>query len=153
MVEGENDEENQSYEEGLLTFDQSMIEEDPNKQTEDADVDEMFLVNQIKSQYIKRTMRLLRFIQLLCEGQNAPLQNYLRVQVQANGEVNHKSFDFISYIAQMLGVFEKQYINCYSCQLTQQMIETLKEVIQGPCKENQRRLVEAKSIDCCRDLI
>lgn len=33
------------------------------------------------------------------------------------------------------------------------MIDTLIEVVQGPCKLNQKRLVEAKIIDCCRDLI
>ena len=33
------------------------------------------------------------------------------------------------------------------------MMETLTEFIQGPCKENQRALVNAKVIDNCRDLI
>ena len=53
----------------------------------------------------------------------------------------------------MLAMYEKQYINCYSCSLGMQLIDTLIEVVQGPCKMNQRRLVEAKIIDCCRDLI
>ena len=50
-------------------------------------------------------------------------------------------------------MYEKQYINSYSCTLGMQLIETLIEVVQGPCKLNQKRLVEAKIIDCCRDLI
>ena len=50
-------------------------------------------------------------------------------------------------------MYEKQYINCNSCQLGMQLINTLIEVVQGPCKLNQKRLVEAKIIDCCRDLI
>ena len=51
--EGENAEEvpDGENEEGLLTFDQSMNEDD-QKPGEDASVDEMFLVNQIKAQYI-----------------------------------------------------------------------------------------------------
>lgn len=53
----------------------------------------------------------------------------------------------------MLSNFEKQFINCHTCDLGQQLIDTLVEVIQGPCKMNQKRLVEAKIIDCCRDLI
>ena len=53
----------------------------------------------------------------------------------------------------MLAIYEKQYINCYSCHLGMQLIDTLIEVVQGPCKLNQKRLVEAKIIDCCRDLI
>jgi len=31
-------------------------------------------------------------------------------------------------------------------------MNTLIEVVQGPCKQNQKRLVEAKIIDCCRDM-
>jgi len=53
-----------------------------------------------------------------------------------NGSINQKSFDFISYVAQMLAIYEKQFINCYSCNLGMQMIDTLIEVIQGPCKLN-----------------
>jgi hypothetical protein len=81
------------------------------------------------------------------------MQNFLREQKAPNGVPNQKSFDFISYVAQMLAVYEKQFVNCYSCPLGMQLMDTLVEVVQGPCKENQRRLVEAKIIDCCRDLI
>jgi len=78
-------------------------------------------------------MRLLRFLQLLTEGHHSDLQNFLREQKHANGVVNQKSFDFISYVAQMLAIFEKQYINCYTCSLGMQLIETLIEMVQGPC--------------------
>ena len=33
------------------------------------------------------------------------------------------------------------------------MLDTLTELIQGPCKENQRSLVTSKSIDNCRDIL
>jgi RyR and IP3R Homology associated len=33
------------------------------------------------------------------------------------------------------------------------MLDTLVELIQGPCKENQRSLVSSKSIDNCRDIL
>lgn len=113
----------------------------------------MLNVNEGKGLSILRCMRMLRFLQLLTEGHHTEMQNYLREQTHPNGCVNQKSFDFISYVAQMLAVYEKQYVNCYSCALGMQLIATLIEVVQGPCKENQRRLVEAKIIDCCRDLI
>ncbi len=48
---------------------------------------------------------------------------------------------------------ERQYEDVYSCNLGYQMVETLTEFIQGPCKENQRTLVTSKVIDNCRDLI
>jgi hypothetical protein len=53
----------------------------------------------------------------------------------------------------MLAIFEKQFINCYTCSFGMQLIETLIEMVQGPCVLNQKRLLEAKIIDCCRDLI
>jgi RyR and IP3R Homology associated len=53
----------------------------------------------------------------------------------------------------MLGVYQKQYINCYSDEMGGQMLDTLVEVIQGPCKDNQRSLVSSKAIDICKDII
>ena len=45
---------------------------------EKENMDEMFLVNQSKTQSIIRCMRMLRFIQLLCEGHHTEMQNFLR---------------------------------------------------------------------------
>lgn len=47
----------------------------------------------------------------------------------SDGQINPKSFDFVGFISTMLGVFEKQYVNCYSCELGYQMIDTLIELI------------------------
>lgn len=77
----------------------------------------------------------------------------MREQRMFDGQINPKSFDFVAFISTMLGVFEKQYVNCYSCDMGNQMIDTLIELIQGPCKENQATLVSSKVIDNCRDLI
>ena len=63
------------------------------------------------------------------------MQNFLRQQVN-NGILNNKSFDFITYVAQMMAIYEKQFINCYTCGLGMQLMETLIEVVQGPCKMN-----------------
>ena len=38
-------------------------------------------------------------------------------------------------------------------ELGAQMLDTLTELIQGPCTENQRSLVTSKSIDNCRDIL
>lgn len=116
-------------------------------------VDEMFLVNQTKIQSIQRCKRMLRFLQLLAEGHHTEMQNYLREQLLANGVPSQRSFDFISYLAGMLSLYEKSYINVNTCDLGAQLFDTLIELVQGPCRMNQRRLVEAKVIDCCRDLI
>lgn len=89
-----------------------------------------------KQQSVFKCMRLLRFLQLLTEGHHTELQNYLREQTLSNGNVNQRSFDFISYISQMMSSYEKQFVNCYSCEFGMQLIDTLIEVVQGPCKEN-----------------
>lgn len=104
-------------------------------------------------QSVRKVIRILRFLQLLVEGHYTPLQEHMREQRTADGQSNPKTFDFVGFISTMLGVFEKQYVNCYSCELGYQMIDTLIELIQGPCKENQRTLVSSKVIDNCRDLI
>jgi len=102
---------------------------------------------------VRKVIRILRFLQLLVEGHYTPLQEHMREQRMSDGQINPKSFDFVGFISTMLGVFEKQYVNCYSCEMGYQMIDTLIELIQGPCKENQRTLVSSKVIDNCRDLI
>lgn len=98
-------------------------------------------------------MRILRFLQLLTENHYTPMQDFLREQVMLNGQTNSKTFDVVTFISTMLGAYENEYVNCYSSNLGNQMMDTLTEFIQGPCKENQRALVNAKVIDNCRDLI
>lgn len=98
-------------------------EKDQKKQDAESDIEE------IKAKAMSKCMRILRFLQLLTENHYTPMQNYLREQSLPDGTVNQKSFDFVSYISTMLGVYEKQYVNCYSCTLGYQMIETLTEFI------------------------
>ena len=44
-------------------------------------------------------------------------------------EINPKTFDFVGFIATMLGIYQKQFINCYSMDLGAQMLDTLIELI------------------------
>ncbi len=76
-----------------------------------------------------RVVRILRLLQLMAEGHFRPLQDHLREQKLNDGSINPRSFDFIAFISTMLGVFQKQYLNCYSHELGSQMIDTLVEVI------------------------
>lgn len=99
------------------------------------------------------TVRILRFLQLLCEGHYADLQNNLREQVTASGMKSNRSFDFVAYVSNMFTIYVKSYVNCYSTKMGNQIIEALVEFIQGPCRDSQRTLVDTKAIDCCRDLL
>jgi hypothetical protein len=66
--------------------------------------------------------------------------------------VSGKTFDFVSHLARMVGEFYKIFSSS-TCDLGQQMIDSLIEFIQGPCKGNQDALISAKIIDSSRDFI
>eukprot|EP00347_Sterkiella_histriomuscorum_P021853 403332539 len=147
---------NEQSQENLMTLEDSFqVNADDKNGGEvlDTYADESSQVNQAKQQSINKMMRILRFLQLLTENHFTPMQEFLREQNTSSGQTNSKSVDLVSYISTLLGNYENQYVNCYSCNLGYQMIETLTEFVQGPCKENQRALVNAKVIDNCRDLI
>lgn len=53
----------------------------------------------------------------------------------------------------MLSVYCKSYVNCESTEFGNQLIESLVEFVQGPCRENQITLINTKVIDSGRDLL
>ena len=97
-------------------------------------------------------IRILRFIQLLCENHNIKLQDHLREQNNKEGVSLGKNFDFPTFFSNMLGIFAK-HANFSTMKLGGQLIDTLIELLQGPCQGNQRVLITAKIIDHCRDFI
>lgn len=109
--------------------------------------------SQEEEKNIMNCIRTLRFLQLLCEGHHRPLQNHLREQKTKDGVRSPYSFDFVAYCSQIMGIYVKNYVNCYSTVLGNQLIEALVEFVQGPCRANQKTLVDTKVIDCCRDLL
>jgi hypothetical protein len=100
---------------------------------------------------VEYSANLLRFIQLLCEGHNRDMQNVLREQ-RVDGVVSSKSFDFVYAIGGILGSYTK-FLHFKNLQLGYQVIDTLTELVQGPCRENQRILSQGKIIDHGRDLL
>jgi hypothetical protein len=85
----------------------------------------------------------LRLLQLLVEGHNTKMQNYLRVQ-NASG----KSYDLISAFVEYFIVMES-HVNEASIDEMEQLLETMTETIQGPCEENQRVFIGTKVLDAC----
>ena len=115
------------------------------------DEDDFENTNDLESAIINCN-RVLRFLQLLTENHHLGLQNFLREQ-KADNVTNNKSFDFVTHIATMFGTFIKGYTICYSSNLGDQLMATLTEFIQGPCKQNQSALINARVIDNCSELI
>jgi hypothetical protein len=157
-------EEERAYKELLRSEDTQDRSKNPNLSAISADldeiivededeVDELFEKEDLSSHmtHFMITTDVLRFLQLLCEGHNASLQNYLREQRQ-DGAVNAKSYDFVYLISTYLGTYIK-ILHSDNLQLGYQILDTLTEVVQGPCRENQRSLSQAKIIDNGRDLL
>ena len=93
-------------------------------------------------------VKYFRILQLLCEGHNLDIQNHLRMQVNANGTFNYKSFNFLVGAAAWFGGLIR-YINIHCISFGNQLLDFLIEAVQGPCAENQQTLVNTKIIDFC----
>ena len=101
---------------------------------------------------VKVAKRIFRFLQLLCEGHNSKLQNYLRQQFQEEDPFFSMNINFVNYAAMTLGSFVK-YVNPSLIDLGSRIFDFLIEVIQGPCTANQSALFDAKIVDYCKDLM
>lgn len=99
----------------------------------------------------RRLMDLLRLLQLLCEGHFRPMQDHLRAQI-IQGELHSQSFNFVQGISELLSKFLK-FLSADSLPIGLQLLDTLVETVQGPCRENQRLLAQPKSIENCRDVL
>ena len=91
-------------------------------------------------------------MQLLCEGHNINLQDALRQQTNEDGKSKLNSFDFTQFLAKTFEQFQNT-LNDQTFDVCNQIVDTLTEAIQGPCKLNQKALVNAKLIDSSREYI
>ncbi|OMJ74119.1 hypothetical protein SteCoe_27039 [Stentor coeruleus] len=92
-------------------------------------------------------LKILRLLQLLCENHYLPFQNYLRYQDKSNNNFN--------IIEVTVSLFHK-LVNSrkYSSFLIlSQCLDTLTEMIQGPCEGNQKELISLKFLDSSIDLL
>eukprot|EP00760_Papus_ankaliazontas_P013907 PhM_4_TR15917/c0_g2_i1/m.26276/K04959/ITPR2; inositol 1,4,5-triphosphate receptor type 2 len=90
---------------------------------------------------------LLRFLQLMCEGHNAKVQDYLRIQHD-----NQISVDVVEATTGLLVSILKCGVDRITHPLCLQCIASLTEYVQGPCPGNQRRLI-GSNIGTCVNLL
>jgi hypothetical protein len=97
--------------------------------------------------------KLLRFFQLLCEGHNSDLQNFLREQNLPSTEAKAAdNIDFITHAVIMFGSFVKFFNRqCYETGIA--LVDFLIESLQGPCKGNQEIVIKCKILDFSKDFI
>ncbi|EAR98945.2 MIR domain protein (macronuclear) [Tetrahymena thermophila SB210] len=91
---------------------------------------------------------VLTFLQLSCEGHYLDLQNYLRQQSNSRN-----NFDMINAVVDLLKTYyyeartQKMYDNMCQC------LDTINEIVQGPCPENQIAVSEGKFLEIANDLL
>ncbi len=94
--------------------------------------------------------KLFRLLQLLCEGHHSQMQNLLREQ-----PLNKKQVNLLEVMVDYLGVtasnFNRiQYLNVH---IATQLLDTLTESVQGPCKPNQQMLSKTFLLEYCSRLL
>lgn len=114
---------------------------------ENRDAEELTL-----SRAIENLILMLRFIQLLAENHNLNLQKTLNDQKNPEDKTKPKSVNLVVVLAGMFGQMLK-VINSVTINIGHQLVDTIVELVQGPCKENQRSLVNAKVVDSSREFI
>ncbi|CAK68868.1 unnamed protein product (macronuclear) [Paramecium tetraurelia] len=99
----------------------------------------MSRAHKLNYQENKLVCKALKLTQLFCEGHNQDLQNYMRSQSNQKN-----SFDLVSQIVLLISTFQISKANFES---VLQCFETLTELIQGPCKQNQQTLLKSSLLE------
>jgi len=117
----------------------------------DGNSDDQYNAKSVVYKKMYRIIYSLEMLRLSCENHFEPMQNYLREQIQANGR-NKKSINFINVITDIFSRYTKS-VNEKNAMLGIKLLDTLIEMMQGPCQENQIALCNAKILENLEDLI
>jgi hypothetical protein len=93
---------------------------------------------------------VIRFVQLLCEGHYDDMQNFMREQPGSEGNMNIVQ-DLMAYLAQIAK--DRRRLLMMNPELLQQVLNTLTEVMQGPCTLNQEFLLKRDLHEFCAKII
>lgn len=89
--------------------------------------------------------KLLRLLQLFCEGHNLNLQKYLKNQSNSK-----KNYDLVTLTVNSLEAFN---ICSENYESISQCFDTLTEYIQGPCHVNQLAIVNSKFLEYAVEIL
>ena len=90
------------------------LDDDEEEVDENEKLEKIQSTENDKQKYIIQCTRVLRLLQLMCEGHFTPLQNHLKIQMTPAGTRNSNSIDFIAKCSNMLSIYCKSYVNRYS---------------------------------------
>lgn len=97
--------------------------------------------------YCETLNYILRMLKLLCDNCYLDFQNFLRVQQIAGLNDNSTSVDIVTTVADFITVVYKLHNELRdgsTDELLKAVTNTLTEFVLGPCRENQRILIENK---------
>ncbi|KAL4475530.1 hypothetical protein ABPG72_009219 [Tetrahymena utriculariae] len=96
-------------------------------------------------------MRSLELLRLSTENHYRPMQDFLREQINQNGEKKSNSVNMINQLSQMFEKYRK-VMQDDDLQLGIKILDTLIEWIQGPCEENQLALCHTNLLENLEDM-
>ena len=93
--------------------------------------------------------KIISLLQLFCEDHNFDLQSYIKKQTNSR-----HNYNLVNNVIDLLGVYSKPVIKCRGFfQHTLTCIKTLSEFVQGPCRANQKVLIEGKFLDFAQAIL
>lgn len=100
---------------------------------------------------IKHCSYSIQILKLACEGHFEKMQQYLREQ-SVNGKAFSKSINIIRLVATLFGDYYK-YKSSANIDIGNTFLDFLTEVLQGPCKQNQRAICKTKILQNLEDIM
>ncbi|KRX09146.1 hypothetical protein PPERSA_08862 [Pseudocohnilembus persalinus] len=95
---------------------------------------------------------VLEVVRLGCENHFSSMQQYMRKQININKQLKKNPVNMIRVIADLFQRYSK-IMNGANIDFGIQILDTLIEMIQGPCKENQFALVNTKILESLEDIM
>ena len=91
--------------------------------------------------------KIMKFLQKLCENHNKSLQNYIRNQYNSRN-----NYDLVSSVIVLLNELiikkhKKDFLIISQC------FDTLTEFVQGPCRPNQKLMINSQFLETANDLL
>ena len=109
-------------------------------------------INKIKQQLFRMKKeknklfpKILRLLQLFCEGHHLNLQQYLKYQT--NSKINYDLVTLTVNSLEAFSICNDNYDNISQC------FDTLTEFIQGPCYLNQFTIVNSKFLEYAVEIL
>ena len=105
-------------------------------------------------------VKIFSFFKNLCEGHNLKLQNYLRnytCTIKSTSEENQEdekrdSENIISLSPHFFGSLVK-FFNSDCSELVESALDFMIESVQGPCKGNQKEIINCNILTFCKDFL